>query len=483
MNLIPTRHLPMPPHLADLDVDILYIILRLCDVYTLLSMAQVNRSFERIARAKHIWIFLIRDLSARRLIDLPHNRPLQDYSTAQLIEEVKRLVVGPKTWSRPSASTVSRKISIPRSTIEIGRRPELKLLPGGTYLAVIYLDGAQLLHVPSQTVIWRLQSDDFGHPLFELSDDDTSALFLSTDAAHRIKLIGIDLKTGDATELFTSEVPGDTALMGGPVISGQFIIYDLAQSPWTHRYFVLANWRTDTIVVLKFEHLAIHWNRLELIAGYLLYTICPPFPSDRPRIELCPVEELFSRWPSNTSISLEDAIDSSHLPVIVMGELPFLHRNCMYNMTVYESPLRRDTYKVMIYHVGPEPPRSSRFLSKWIRQKLPGGNPKIPGTLYTFHVSIPPNGVVDWALTSSVPALPVGYLRHVSYAGYVMEQRLFPDVAHVVVGLRGPQMHERRGIQETQISVGVSMAHGELSPYSHALVSFDNSDYVISYYL
>jgi hypothetical protein len=47
---------------------------------------------------------MVRDLSWRQLIDPPDDETLQTMSTAALIDKVKRVVIGPFTWS-PASST------------------------------------------------------------------------------------------------------------------------------------------------------------------------------------------------------------------------------------------------------------------------------------------------------------------------------------------------------------------------------------------
>jgi hypothetical protein len=60
---------------------------------------QVNRSLRAITMTKQLWISLVNDLRTRSLIETPPST-LSQYTTAQLIGQVRAVVVGPQTWRR-----------------------------------------------------------------------------------------------------------------------------------------------------------------------------------------------------------------------------------------------------------------------------------------------------------------------------------------------------------------------------------------------
>lgn len=70
----------------------------------------------------------------RRMIDLAPAESLQDHSSrTDLIEEIKRVVLGPRTWSPTwsSAPEICREILMPNE-----RASSVRVLPGGRYLAL-----------------------------------------------------------------------------------------------------------------------------------------------------------------------------------------------------------------------------------------------------------------------------------------------------------------------------------------------------------
>jgi hypothetical protein len=171
---------------------------------------------------------LIDDLAARGLVDLPHDRPLQEYSTAELIEEVQRIVLGPKTWSRAThaAPIIAREFRIPSTRADDQPRFSVQLLPGGTHLVVEYTSRIELWHVAASAVIWFLEDNWTTRVCrysIELCDDQRSASLATLDTPRLLRLICIDLSTGGSTEIFIVEPPTQEAQFGRrPVISGDF---------------------------------------------------------------------------------------------------------------------------------------------------------------------------------------------------------------------------------------------------------------------
>ncbi|KAK7059655.1 hypothetical protein R3P38DRAFT_965050 [Favolaschia claudopus] len=109
-------------------------ILVLTDIYSVLTLSQVNSRLRAITSVKQLWVLLTSDLLARKLIDIP----LEDISvmaSEDLKMEVKRAVCGPRTWS-PDSEDVPvplRRYTVP---LEDDRALSAVLLPGGNYLAL-----------------------------------------------------------------------------------------------------------------------------------------------------------------------------------------------------------------------------------------------------------------------------------------------------------------------------------------------------------
>lgn len=100
-------------------------------------VAQVSKHFRIIALDKLLWISLIRDLQFRGLLELPPDEDFQSYCTTDLIDEVKHIVRGPKTWSPTysAGGNIRREIVIPLGKAVSGKG-RVKVFRGGRYFAV-----------------------------------------------------------------------------------------------------------------------------------------------------------------------------------------------------------------------------------------------------------------------------------------------------------------------------------------------------------
>lgn len=113
----------------------------------------MNRLLHDIGSTKQLWLSIVRDLSARRQIDAP--RDFDNLSKDMLVEEVRRAVDGPRTWS-PKCSvlpTLRRRVII---AVDRFRCPEL--LPGGSHVLCYFEnngdDAVEVVETHSGRQIW-----------------------------------------------------------------------------------------------------------------------------------------------------------------------------------------------------------------------------------------------------------------------------------------------------------------------------------------
>ncbi|KAJ7240522.1 hypothetical protein C8J57DRAFT_1727076 [Mycena rebaudengoi] len=479
--------------LFDLAEDILHLILQFCDVYTVVSTTQVNKRFRAIALAKHLWIYLIEDLVARRLFDLPHDRSLQDHTTAELIEEVKKLVIGPRTWSRRRSRTpptVLRhndiKIPSPHSDLLIG----LELLPGGKYLAAIHDTRIELWHVTTRAVIWCLQVRQLLYT-FELLEYADTALFAFGifESPETVKVLSIDLNSGESTEVFAIDLPDGTLLADGPMLCDGFLLcrlFDVA--PRLDPIFLLVHWHENQAVVLR-DLPPIRRYRwvtiMILFPGHIVFTHSDPLHNNHIHVTVCALISFSGMWqPATSARLLEASIDLRDVPAVATQELPFsdfIHAM----MRLYKSPLRHDVYKLIVYHiVEEERPAPRRHSLKRIRDALfkrnsPPRGQEHTATLWTFQFAISKNILIDW-VASSAPAFAVPYCSpFLSYAGYAFD--LSSNCSLVNLHLHCED--ERCSPQHNTTTVEGPHGLSYLSPYSHAIAVVRDFGYVISYYV
>lgn len=144
--------------------------------------AQVNRSYRNVALTKQLWIVLLRDLEWRGLLDRPLERNLQTFNTSELIDEVKRVVVGPKTWAVTSADppTLSRQVLVPFEHPENPRGSDI-ILPGGRYFAMggDHTQNLGIWEVATGQCVWNGPSN-VGSPAFQMIEGGNGVYVIFT---------------------------------------------------------------------------------------------------------------------------------------------------------------------------------------------------------------------------------------------------------------------------------------------------------------
>ncbi|KAJ7232918.1 hypothetical protein C8J57DRAFT_170718 [Mycena rebaudengoi] len=327
--------------LEDFAEDILCLILVCCDIYTVLSVSRVNKSLRRIAYSKQIWIYLLDELAGRGLIDLPHDRPLHNYSTAELIEEVKRVILGPKTWSCPrhAAPIIAREFRIPRiRPDDQSRLFSVQLLPGGTHLVVEYSSRLELWHVATSAVIWLPKDSRMFASLrrysIELFDDQKSAILVTLENLRLLRFIRIDLSAGVSTEMFKMEPPSQEARFWDyPVISGNLFACEVqlrSEIPFTSNIcLMVGNWCTEKTDIITYDsHTETDWP------DHIFFTARSGFPTYNQWLYVFSLKDCFARWQAAPATS------SRHTaPVCSFINPPFdaTHTNSCYISTVTTS--------------------------------------------------------------------------------------------------------------------------------------------------
>ncbi|KAJ7199455.1 hypothetical protein GGX14DRAFT_572838 [Mycena pura] len=135
------RRLQLASAMLDrLFTDLVLYVLALTDVYTILSLSRVNKFFHSITLAKHLWIPIVRDLVMRGLSDFPPDEDLRVYSAEALVEEVKRAVAGPHTWSPQfeSGPTIYREVKLEYAVPGGDGLRSTQWLPGGRHVLFEY---------------------------------------------------------------------------------------------------------------------------------------------------------------------------------------------------------------------------------------------------------------------------------------------------------------------------------------------------------
>ncbi|KAJ7288729.1 hypothetical protein C8J57DRAFT_1707088 [Mycena rebaudengoi] len=261
------------------------------------------------------------------------------YSVVEMFEEVKRVVLGPQTWSRPELTPIiSQEIKVSNSSADDTRSHEL--LPGGTYLLVEQSFHLELWHVPTSAVIWSLSWLLVSRSQYsiELVDHQRSAIFQYFNLPRLMRLIHIDLDTGYSKKVFELVSPQKTSFASWPKISGDFFHCGL-WGPTEGNYFMAGNWRTGRTAMFKCESPTEvnPWIPLQtnLVAGHIFSA--RHLPPQSLWIHTFSLKDFFSRWQPTRLTSIGDAISIYDMPPTISQPLPFKYPRRAH-MGLYESP-------------------------------------------------------------------------------------------------------------------------------------------------
>ncbi|KAJ7644843.1 hypothetical protein FB45DRAFT_300197 [Roridomyces roridus] len=131
-------------------------ILAYCDIHTVLSFTQLNKSSRQSALSKQLWIILVRQLKLRGFLDADPSVQLDTHSTQELIGLVKSIILGPKTWCPGTVPQLKRQVLV-RFEKQLGQQVSALLLPGGRYFTLCDSgwEGLAIREVPTGRCIWR----------------------------------------------------------------------------------------------------------------------------------------------------------------------------------------------------------------------------------------------------------------------------------------------------------------------------------------
>ncbi|KAJ7176359.1 hypothetical protein C8R43DRAFT_557731 [Mycena crocata] len=335
--------------LDSLHIDVLLYIFSLTDVSTILSLSRVNRALYSIAYTKSLWLSVVKELAARGLIDVPPDEILREFSTHALIGEIRRVVVGPHTFSKTSRDppTLARKINVPvradRPTFD-----RAELLPGGKYLII----SPEVSALASRIECWEVSSRRRvwawpGRSGYFISSREldfcgnrglcclTVRAIDTFDSVHTL-ILKIDLETWESYEIFQFPVHAFHWR-----ISGDFVACQTLQNGAMN--VVLFNWRSEDFVQLRRptpDPLKIHALCSEHIAileggnGRQLY--------------LCPFSAFANLW---RPLSEFEPNEASITTTTVLSHRIILDRTSegdFRSVEIIECPLTADSYGVLL---------------------------------------------------------------------------------------------------------------------------------------
>ncbi|KAJ6562040.1 hypothetical protein B0H19DRAFT_1143386 [Mycena capillaripes] len=411
-----------------LGEDILLKVLAICDVYTALSVSILNKPLRRVALAKQLWLSLLHDLAFCNVLDLPPAEELQGSATSDLINLVKRFVLGPDTWlPGSSGATIHRQVTF-NMGLDRSDVVDFVLLLGGRYVGLRTGEHFSIHELASGRSIWK-HASPYGTENFsvDLLEGGTIVRVLLIPVRQNyggqvLCVQEVDLTSGQCKEVFCSDIPTAAWERWTPSILGDFFIFALRppSSP-LELVFVLVNWRDEVCIVLYLHGRSFSTGRVVLTPTHLVLTHGAIGPPNQQLLAIMSFDSLVPYWNPLREFDFNNQLTPGKMSCAVYERLEYEGRplcgiTTHLSLAVFQSPLHRDSYKIVLYACENKKPQKVLM-----RLQPPMAEPRAVLLSYRFSPPMHPGEKCGWYWTSAVPAVPILLAPPISYASYCLQ--------------------------------------------------------------
>ncbi|KAJ7198165.1 hypothetical protein GGX14DRAFT_470409 [Mycena pura] len=437
--------------LLDLPSDILLRILHNCDVSSLRSASQANKSFHDLVFTRIIWISLVQDLRYRGFVDGLSADDVKAMSTPELIALMRRLVLGPRCAGTPASLMLPRRRRLTLST-KLGSgacvartrvlhptipprhlfsQHDVVLLPRGEYLLLNNATGLECWRVADDALVWRYQSDVPSARVKAFAADVRDGggsvnLVICVVGAppgySHVRIVSLTFSTRTAQHLLQTQVG---APFGDPITPR--IYGDFAAVRMQNQSFVVFDWRSETYCNIGESHCK--RITMDFIPGHFI-------SASSQRIEVFSMTALAGKWsPAGITIDLggfNKVMTGRISPVVADSVRPKAMLNPMVTVSVHPSPLGSGMVRVWVF-LCPDP-TFSRF-------RIPGSCHSADDDdvhIFCFRLGHDLRQTAGASASASTNAQPPLQLRRlktlqasfelrchsIAYAGHTVEERV-----------------------------------------------------------
>ncbi|KAJ6467558.1 hypothetical protein C8R47DRAFT_1152647 [Mycena vitilis] len=332
----------------------------------------------------------------RSLIDAPPKDTLVNSSTDELIGEVKRTVVGPRTWSThsPEAPTLLRQFTIPMEPDNATLRRSLsvsELLPGGRYIVLVTQDrlrhstvGCWEVETARSVWTWAAPNTMVSLAKYDMyQPSKTTVLFTCKRSDHfgywqpdvALWIHDVDLQSGHAHQLLSlASAPVPVLSLVSSQIVGDYFGYDFTTRSG-HIATLIGNWRTQEYIIIQGLRTGLSTPGFSFLPSYILLSSL-----SLPAIRLYSLVSLQRLWRPLSELDLAHPVLELEITPTIVLPVPGIVRTVqptpVYRITlsVHESPLHSDTHilrvertdaeshatrTILTYHTSPCPSTSA----------------------------------------------------------------------------------------------------------------------------
>ncbi|KAJ6459990.1 hypothetical protein C8R45DRAFT_1030234 [Mycena sanguinolenta] len=407
---------------AALGDDILLNILALCDVCTVISVSKIDKRLRDLTQAKQLWLSLLQEPTFREVLELrpPNILELQNHSTRELVDLVKRAVIGPPPWwpGGPSATRTPSYTIAFDTGLEIAPNYH-RLLPGARYtVASAAGEDLAIYQVWSGRCVWKIAKRIHTCFAIDVIPGGTTARVLLAlpmeyvGGGYYVHVEEVDLITGSSHVVF--RLGFSTRLRLLIAIVGDFFLYSLPTS-YAEEKLVLVNWRASAYVVLNYGTETN--SSIVLIPGYIVAAHLETSPPHQQLLTVTDLDAFATHWQPLTTISLSGQLYPDTIPIIAQERLEYNGRplgdskRTTVRLCATPSAVYRGASTVIVYvNESPKPRLAPSFTAQMgaflTRRRRPEESARATLFKYWFRPPLPPGHPCGLRLVSAQLAAP-----------------------------------------------------------------------------
>ncbi|KAK7026931.1 hypothetical protein R3P38DRAFT_978784 [Favolaschia claudopus] len=324
--------------LRALGQDILLRILIILDVYSLLQVSRLSHFYTDLVHIKQVWLAVLERLGALGRVDLSADKVLDSLTSKEIIEQIKRAVVGPHTWHGQALPLIDVELSLDLNFLPL----VCGLAPGGRYIFAMDTQQIQLFTIDSTQPLWSwkvMEQGPEGFPsLVQIQGLATGPI---------MSIVAMDLNGG--THILALKLDWESGLSSRILHLYTGVTVVCALSVW------------DNILVFEISAglLLLNWVRMEYVfwkepthaegsyafsSGYLFHLtplgVC-----------VCPISSFDGLWRSLVDFQPDDIPSTPcvlNAPTAVRMVLPQYNGPGWKLLIAQEHPLHLDEYVIVL---------------------------------------------------------------------------------------------------------------------------------------
>ncbi|KAJ6464457.1 hypothetical protein C8R45DRAFT_1080069 [Mycena sanguinolenta] len=454
---------------SDLAPEVIFCIFACCDISSVVSAGQTCQYLHNLAFDRSVWQNLLGDLQRRSILHRT-GAPLDTLSTDEMIELVRRLMTGPKTWNPQepecdSFTEVSKTITLhPGSEAVTHAFPpselsyNAKLLPSGRYVLFANQGTLECWNVAHDRLVWRHTSAINAAMVADFAAEETdieSAILMicvythlsNEDRLNYVEIVSLDFRAGIVTPLLAARAPhsGLRKPFYDPLILGALAAVKIGAG---RDMYMIINWRAQLYLIVQAP---LHETlQIALISQHIMLMTRSQSLAGK-QIHLVADETLDAHWAPTVGLNAP-AVFSPLLTENIPKLCTFEHTDVQpgHKMYVHKSPIQDGDYRI------------------WIR------GTEHMASLTSYRLSLPVNQKPQWQLqTRSMVLVPSSH--PVPYSGHIVCR---PQTSSEWTIFSPRSSH---GSARAKLKFFQAKSLG-LAPYSGALIHFTRSIIIVQYY-